>query len=192
MFSREEARQMKKKISLLLVVAMTVISLSACSGKKEDAPADGAGSAQQTEVPDDSPYKLVMVEEPKPSGQGTAAPAADTGAAAADTSDPYKQAAAARRIPTSRPQAAARRIRTSRPQAATRPIRTRLRAAATRPIPTRLRAAATRLIPTRQRAAARLLRLHRRRKLPKSRPVPMFRNPARARSTRSPSRMTAG
>ena len=93
---------MKKKISLLLVLSL-MVSLSACSGKKEEAPAGGEESAQSTAVADDSPYKLVMVEEPKPSGQGTAAaeeaaePAADTSdpykQAAADTSDPYKQAA---------------------------------------------------------------------------------------------------
>ncbi len=85
---------MKKKISLLLVLALIAVSLCACSGKKEDKPAEGANSAQTAEVPDDSPYKLVMVEEPKPSGQG--APAAGTAEAAdntADTSDPYKQAA---------------------------------------------------------------------------------------------------
>ena len=84
---------MKKKISLLLVLAL-MISLSACSGKKEDKPAEGADSAQSTAVADDSPYKLVMVEEPKPSGQGAPAAAEQAQEPAADTSDPYKQAAA--------------------------------------------------------------------------------------------------
>ena len=91
---------MRKRFSILLILALVAVSLCACSGKKEEKPAEGADSAQTAEVSDDSPYKLVMVEEPKPSGGGsassdsaTADATTDEGTATADTSDPYKQAA---------------------------------------------------------------------------------------------------
>ena len=79
---------MRKKLALFLTVVLTVVMM-----------ANVAIPARASEGSGDDPYKLIMVEEPKPSsgsrkaaGEEAAAAAAaeQTAEAAGDTSDPYK------------------------------------------------------------------------------------------------------
>ena len=77
---------MKKRISILLVFVLTAASLSGCGSKTADK--TGGEETAQTTVADDSPYKLIMVEEPKASGGGAVTQTAN--ASTASTDDPYK------------------------------------------------------------------------------------------------------
>ena len=84
----------KKAVSFFLAGTLA-LGLTACSGSGDKAADAGstAGSTAAVEVADDSPYKLIMVEEPKAGGSGTAAASADTAAAdtaSASAEDPYK------------------------------------------------------------------------------------------------------
>ena len=90
---RDMRRQARMALSLFLAGSL-VLSLSACKGSSGKTADSGSGEATASAQATDERYKLVMVEEPKPSGTGgssEAAPAADTsGSGSADTSDPYK------------------------------------------------------------------------------------------------------
>ena len=75
---------MRKKMALFLALALTAVTV-----------ANTAAPALASEGSDDDPYKLIMVEEPKPSsGTGVVSTQEDAGGSgdeqAADTSDPYK------------------------------------------------------------------------------------------------------
>ena len=83
---KEEDVLMKKRISILLVFVLTAASLSGCGSKTADK--TGGEETAQTTVADDSPYKLIMVEEPKASGGGAVTQTAN--ASTASTDDPYK------------------------------------------------------------------------------------------------------
>ncbi|MBO7709309.1 MAG: hypothetical protein J6S83_02505, partial [Lachnospiraceae bacterium] len=90
---RDMRKQARMALSLFLAGSL-VISLSACKGSSGKTADSGSGEATASAQAADERYKLVMVEEPKPSGTGgssQAAPAAEaSGAESADTSDPYK------------------------------------------------------------------------------------------------------
>ena len=93
---RDKKRQAKAALSLLLA-GVLAFSLTACKGSSKK-PADSGAEPESggvTATADaDNPYKLIMVEEPKPSGMGgSSEAAAGTGASSgtgASADDPYK------------------------------------------------------------------------------------------------------
>ena len=88
-----QKKYLKQAAAVFAAAAMTAGLLAGCGKKAEEAaaPAD-AGTAEVSAEAADERYKLILTEQPKPSGGGAAAsaqaPAADT--AGTSTDDPYK------------------------------------------------------------------------------------------------------